>query len=822
MGIARPPAHVYLCLLAGVCPKTEAADGNGGLEIWDNGMIVMTLDELKEGQRARIFKVKGRGAFRQRLVEMGFVKGQTVETLRFAPMKDPVEFRILRSEVSLRRDEAALIEIDLIGPDGKADLTRTATDGAPVSAGTPASGTTAAPTAPSNAAAFPYGHKETIEVCMVGNPNAGKTSLYNALSGAFEHVANYSGVTVDAKRNAFDYRDYRIELTDLPGTYSFSPYTPEERFVREHLLFHKPDVVLNVIDASNIERNLYLTTQLIDMDCKVVLAMNMFDELKKTGARLDAELLGQLLGMPVVPTVASRHEGLAPLVEKIAAVYNDAEPHLRHTHIPYPEEIETAIHKLQEAIRRDPAFSDMYSSRFLAIKLLEEDTDAMQPLHVLQDFKGIEALAQAEIKHIKAIFDEDPAHLLSDARYAFVRGALKEAYTPADTPSRQKTMTDRLDSILTHRLWGFPIFLFFLWVMFQTTFALGQYPMDWIDNGVDALCHGLEQLLPNGMLKAMLLDGILRGIGGVIVFLPNILILFTFISFMETTGYMARVAFIMDRLMHTIGLHGKSFIPLIIGFGCNVPAVMATRTIENRKDRLITMLIVPFMSCSARLPIYILLVGAFFPAHAGSVIFLIYLAGIAVSILSALLFRKTLLPSAESPFVMEIPPYRWPNLKSLLYGLWMKTKAYLKKMGGIILVASLVIWALGYFPLSADGRPADISASYLGAIGRSIEPALRPLGFDWKMGISLLAGISAKEVVVSTLSVLVEPAQAFTPLTAASFLAFVLLYLPCIAVFSAVRKESGSWKWPLFMAFYTTAIAYLVALLVYNVGQWFI
>ena len=813
MGIALPHAHVYLCLLAGVGPETEAADGNRRSGLWGNGMIVMTLDELKEGQRARIFKVKGRGAFRQRLVEMGFVKGQTVETLRFAPMKDPVEFRILRSEVSLRRDEAALIEIDLIGPDGKADLTRTATDGAPVSSGT---------TAPSNAAAFPYGHKETIEVCMVGNPNAGKTSLYNALSGAFEHVANYSGVTVDAKSTSFDYRDYRIELTDLPGTYSFSPYTPEERFVREHLLFHKPDVVLNVIDASNIERNLYLTTQLIDMDCKVVLAMNMFDELNKTGARLDTDLLGHLLGMPVVPTVASRHEGLASLAEKIAAVYNDAEPHLRHTHIPYPEEIETAIHKLQEAIRKDPAFSDMYSSRFLAIKLLEEDTDAMQPLHVLQDFKGIEALAQAEIKHIKAIFDEDPAHLLSDARYAFVRGALKEAYTPADTPSLQKTMTDRLDSILTHRLWGFPIFLFFLWVMFQTTFALGQYPMDWIDNGVDALCHGLEQLLPNGMLKAMLLDGILRGIGGVIVFLPNILILFTFISFMETTGYMARVAFIMDRLMHTIGLHGKSFIPLIIGFGCNVPAVMATRTIENRKDRLITMLIVPFMSCSARLPIYILLVGAFFPAHAGSVIFLIYLAGIAVSILSALLFRKTLLPSAESPFVMEIPPYRWPNLKSLLYGLWMKTKAYLKKMGGVILVASLVIWALGYFPLSADGRPADISASYLGAIGRFIEPALQPLGFDWKMGISLLAGISAKEVVVSTLSVLVEPAQAFTPLTAASFLAFVLLYLPCIAVFSAVRKESGSWKWPLFMAFYTTAIAYLVALLVYNVGQWFI
>ncbi len=593
----------------------------------------MTLDELKEGQKARIFKVKGRGAFRQRLVEMGFVKGQTVETLRFAPMKDPVEFRILHSEVSLRRDEAALIEIELMPAENRPIAMET--DGGQNATATPdrAShpGHAAKPTPTLTAAtAFPSARKETIEVCMVGNPNAGKTSLYNALSGAFEHVANYSGVTVDAKSIGFDYRDYRIELTDLPGTYSFSPYTPEERFVREHLLHHQPDVVLNVVDASNIERNLYLTTQLIDMDCKVVLAVNMFDELKKTGARLDTDLLGQLLGMPVVPTVASRHEGIAPLADKIAAVYNDAEPHLRHTHIPYPEEIETAIRKLQELIWKDPAFSDMYSSRFLAIKFLEQDAEVLQPLRCLQDFKTLEDLAQTETRRIKAIFDEDPAHLMSDARYAFIRGALKEAYTPAETPSRQKTLTDRLDSILTHRLWGFPIFLCFLWLMFQTTFALGQYPMDWIQYGMDTLDAGLERLLPDSMLKAMLLDGILSGIGGVIVFLPNILILFTFISFMETTGYMARVAFIMDKLMHTIGLHGKSFIPLIIGFGCNVPAVMATRTIENRKDRLITMLIIPFMSCSARLPIYILLVGAFFPAHAGSVIFLIYLAGTAV------------------------------------------------------------------------------------------------------------------------------------------------------------------------------------------------
>lgn len=790
----------------------------------------MTLDELKAGQTACIIKLKGRGAFRHRLVEMGFTKGQEVETLRFAPMKDPVEFRILHSEVSLRRNEASLIEIVLLDKDHatlpKNDCIPKGLDNEESSENVYLDKQSEAIHNQETEHRDQNYKSECIEVCMVGNPNAGKTSLYNALSGEFEHVANYSGVTVDAKTVKFKSEEYTIELTDLPGTYSFSPYTPEEIYVREQLLHRIPDVIVNVIDGSNIERNLYLTTQLIDMDFKVVLSVNMFDELVKNGASLDLDLLGLLLGMPVVATVASKHKGTSTVIKKIKEVYLDKERHLRHTHIPYPEEIENAIRRLQDLIWKDPGFSDMYSSRFLAIKLLENDAEVVKTLHCLNNFEQIQKQSLLDRQRIKNIFSEDAAHLMTDARYAFIRGALKEAYTPEKTRSKQQTFTDKLDSILTHKIWGFPIFLFFLWVMFQTTFTLGQFPMDWIQSGVDGLYSFLTNILSDNIIQDALLDGVLRGIGGVIIFLPNILILFAFISFMEATGYMARVAFIMDKLMHTIGLHGKSFIPLIIGFGCNVPAIMATRTIENRKDRIITMLIIPFMSCSARLPIYILIVGAFFPSNAGSVIFLIYLVGIAFSILSALLFRKTLLPSSESPFAMEFPPYRLPTMRSVCYSLWVKTTHYLKKMGGVILIASIVIWALGYFPIQETGgvqiaEGTQMESSYLGQIGKFIEPVLRPLGLDWRMGISLLAGISAKEVVVSTLSVLLEPATAFTPLSAASFLIFVLLYLPCIAVFSAVKKESGSWKWPLLMAFYTTALAYLMAFLVYNIGSLF-
>ncbi|MEG1498659.1 MAG: ferrous iron transport protein B [Bacteroidales bacterium] len=839
----------------------------------------MTLDQLTQGQKAVILKIKGRGAFRHRIIEMGFVKGQEVSVLRFAPMKDPVEFRILGSEISLRRSEAALIEINLLSstenaisnsvdcltdkeessfekegaesqeepsPNFKRNgykspfsiFSQKISTSQKVSASKKTSdilsaAVTAATTQNSSSTSLPF---PVIEVCMVGNPNAGKTSLYNALSGEFEHVGNYSGVTVDAKTVRFPYQDYIIELTDLPGSYSFSPYSPEESFVRDQLLNKKPDVIINVVDASNLERNLYLTTQLIDMDFKVVIALNMYDEFTKKGDLLDYELLGKLMGMPVIPTIASKRKGIHELLTVVTEVFNEKNPTIRHTHIPYLEEVENSLRKIQDKIWKDPKFVDIYSSRFLAIKLLEKDVQVVQKLDCLQEVEPILQIAKLEGERLQMLYKEDADHLMAEFRYAFIRGALKECYKPAgtwgaSTSSKEKnstspittkqSVTDRIDSILIHKIWGFPIFLIFLWIMFQTTFLLGSYPVEWIDMGVGKLSSYLHVVMYDSMLKDVLLDGILRGIGGVIIFLPNILILFSFIAFMEATGYMARVAFIMDKLMHTIGLHGKSFIPLIIGFGCNVPAVMATRTIENRKDRILTMLIVPFMSCSARLPIYILLVGAFFQAYAGTVIFLIYIVGIIFSILSALLFRFTLLPSTESPFVMEMPPYRWPTTRSVFRNLWVKTTQYLRKMGGIILIASILIWALGYFPIHPQpiAPEVQLEQSYLGTIGKWMEPIIKPLGFDWKMGISLLAGISAKEVVVSTMSVMMDAETAFTPLTAISFLAFVLLYFPCIAVFAAVHKESGSWKWPIFMALYTISLAWLVSFLIFQIGS---
>ena len=781
----------------------------------------MTLNDLKEGQQAMILKVRGRGAFRHRIIEMGFVRGQMVTVLRSAPLKDPVEFRILDSEISLRRAEAALIEVMVCTPE-EASKYRELQPGH-VACLHPHEDPQAAPLERE------IDSHSVIEVCMVGNPNTGKTSLYNALSGAFEHVGNYSGVTVDTKTIEFTYKGHKIRLTDLPGTYSLSPYSPEEKLVMAYLLEHKPDVLVNVVDASNLERNLYMTTQLIDMDYRGVMALNMYDELQASGAVLDMDRLGLLIGMPIVPTVGRSKKGVDALLDKIIEVNEDRDKTVRHVHIPYAEEVENSLRQLQEEIWKDPWYDQIYSSRYLAIKLLEGDAGWVEESHVLEHLEDLQTMAENEGIRLQKLFGEDVDQVFADYRYAFVRGALREAYKPAAkaassarqdaedakegkavaVASSRRRVTEKLDRILTHRIWGFPIFLAFLWVMFQATFTIGQYPMDWIDAGVAWLAGWLDSVLPDNIFRAVFVDGIVQGAGGVLVFLPNILILFFFVSIMESTGYMARVAFIMDKLMHTIGLHGKSFIPMIIGFGCNVPAIMATRTIESRKDRLITMLIIPFMSCSARLPVYVLLAGLFFPKHAGTVIFLLYLFGILVSILSALLFRHTILKAFDSPFVMEMPPYRWPTWRSVGRSLWVRGKQYLKKIGGIILIASIIVWALGYFPVGPEAPAgvevtpemqaqldkAHLEQSYLSRIGRFIEPVIRPLGMNWEMG-----------------------ASSFTSATALSFLVFVLLYFPCIGVFSTVARESGSWRWAVFMAVYTTAVAWIVSFIVFQVG----
>ncbi len=819
----------------------------------------MTLNDLHTGDSATITRIRGRGAFRKRITEMGFIRGKPVTVVKSAPLKDPVEYRILDSNVSLRRSEASLIEV-VTG------------DEPPVVAPAPVS--RVAGTMPRGPVVPRQG--KVIDVALVGNPNSGKTTLFNRVSRSRENVGNYAGVTVDSKEALFHHRGYTFRITDLPGTYSLSDFSSEERFVRDHILAKKPDVVVNVVDANNLERNLYLTSQLIDMDITLVVALNMYDDLMEKKDKLDVDLLSKLLGIRVVPTISHRGKGIFRLLNHVIRVFEENDPDIRHIHINYGEEIEQSIQRLQELIRKNPVVTDHYSSRFMSLKLLEQDDNCIHLISETDNFMLIQETTRDEIYRLEHLFKNDIETMVADARYGFIAGALKETMKKSGK-NPGFTRSQRIDRILTNKFLGFPIFLGFLWLMFHATFTLGNYPMGWIASGVDLLSAFLRDNMAGGILRDMLVDGIIGGVGGVIVFLPNILILFFFISLMEDTGYMARTAFIMDRVMHLFGLHGKSFIPLIMGFGCNVPAIMATRTLENKNDRILTMLIIPFMSCSARLPVYVLVAGAIFPDNAGNVIFFLYMLGVAFSMLMSILFKTILFKKREAPFVMELPIYRNPGLRVILLHMWRKGAYYLKKMGGVILLASIVIWALGYFPRTVEySRDYDLliaqeqlridasdlserismlnlekeaerqEHSLIGRLGKFIEPVIRPLGFDWKMGISLLTGFAAKEIVVSTMGVLyqvdVEPGgdgsaslqsrireqvytsgpqqgePVFTHLSGFSFLLFVLFYLPCVAVIAAVGRESGSWKWAGFVLFYTTAIAYLASFAVYRLG----
>ena len=831
----------------------------------------MQLSEIRSGGEGIIVKVRGRGAFRRRIMEMGFVKGKKVKVIKNAPLKDPIEYSLLDYRVSLRRSEAELIEV------------------ISESEWNQATGEINGSKKILKEINFPSISSNTINVAFVGNPNAGKTSVFNYASHSHEHTGNYPGVTVDLKLARISFDNYFFNITDLPGTYSLSAYSPEELFVRKHITNTFPDVIVNVVDVSNLERNLYLTTQLIDMDVKVVLALNMYDELVKRQDHLDYKLLGKLLGIPFIPTVGSKGKGIDKLLRKIIDVFNDKELSLRHIHINYGNELETSIERIQALIKVPDNYSitDKVSSRFIAIKLLEKDPHIETYLEQAVNLKDIKELATKEQHRLKVLFDEDTVSIFTEKRYGFISGALKETFYK--NKEQQAKTTEILDSFLTHKLFGFPFFFLFMWVMFAATFKVGQYPQDWISSGISWLSEIVTTNMAEGSLKDLIVDGIIGGVGGVIVFLPNIIILFLFISFMEDSGYMARAVFIMDRLMHKIGLHGKSFIPLIMGFGCNVPAIMATRTIEDKNNRLLTILINPFMSCSARLPVYLLLIGTIFPSFHGTMLFSIYILGILTAIIMALVFKKTIFRSEGTPFVMELPPYRMPTTRSTVKHMWVKASQYLKKMGGVILVASIIIWALGYFPRykpadhvpennvvisktvfnpreavsytsiensgqshnynNDDFKNKQLENSYIGRLGKFIEPAIRPLGFNWKMGVSLITGIAAKEIVVSTLGVLHHEETdtredknnlaerlntevydkgprkgqlVFSPLATISFLIFTLLYFPCIAVFAAVKRESGSLWWAVFMIFYTTLLAYLASLMVYQVGNLFL
>lgn len=837
----------------------------------------MKLSDIEIGGRAVIVKVAGHGGFRRRIVEMGFIKGKVVEVVNRAPLGDPIEYSVMGYNVSLRRSEAEKIEVITVAE--AEEIAKQRKEGA------------FATITEDEIRQVALDRRREIQVALVGNPNAGKTSLFNVISGEHEKVGNYSGVTVDAKETEFEYKGYRIRLVDLPGTYSLSAYSPEERYVRSQIVKGHPDVVVNVIDSGNLERNMFLTTQLIDMNVRMVIALNMYDELEAKGDKFDYESLSAMIGVPMVPTVSPKMRGINELFDTVIKIYegcdyldadgnllanieNDALldrhyheldlPHkhssqnkdlrnlivpnavnqrIRHIHIHYGATIESAIKRIKKALSELPLEFNDYTPRYVAIKLIEGDEEIMRELAVVSEELGIglerlEALLEEMREEIKSEFKDTPENVINDAKYGFIAGALKETYV-AKTKEKSKTTTDRIDNFVTSKWLGYPIFLLALFVTFNATFFVGAYPMGWIETGVDMLASWLREMMAPGILRDLLVDGIISGVGGVLVFLPNILILYFFISLMESTGYMARAAFIMDRLMHHIGLHGRSFIPLFMGFGCNVPAIMATRTIENRNARMITILIVPLMSCSARLPIFLLLAGTFFPHRAGIVLFAMYIIGVALAALMAIVFRKTLFNKEETPFVMELPPYRMPSVKTLVRDTWDKGVQYLRKIGTTILVGSIVIWVLSYFPLNnaqCTMHNTQLENSYLGRIGKAIQPALEPLGFDWKASVALVTGVTAKEIVVSTLGVLYSADEEDTALlsdkllsatdengeplyngaVALSLMLFVLIYLPCIGTLVTIKHETGSWWWAVFVAIYTIVLAWVVSFVVYQ------
>ncbi|MBF0123591.1 MAG: ferrous iron transport protein B [Candidatus Omnitrophica bacterium] len=763
-------------------------------------MGVIRLSEIPVKGACKVVKVTGEKAIRKRLLEMGFVKGTDIYVEKQAPLGDPMELVLKGYHVSLRREEAG----DVCVESSVADVVG----------------------------------KKKLKIALCGNPNAGKTSLFNSLTGSRQHVGNWAGVTVEKKEGYTSFGDYAIEVVDLPGTYSLTAFSMEELIARDYIIHESPDVVINVIDSTNLERNLYLTTQLVELGCKAVIALNMADEAKHKGILIDTKKLGELLGMPVVQTVGSVGTGIKDILREAVAIKEAQESLSRHIHINYGAEVEEEIKKIQAELRKDPVVSNLYSTRWFTVKLLEHDKQVTEEISAKSGNKDA-VLRQVEVSHahIEKILNDESEIILADARYGFIKGVLAETYSHRSFD--RITISDKIDKVLTNRVLGIPILVGLLWIMFQTTFTLGAYPMGWIDSLVGQISAYLSGIMPNGILKDLLINGIISGTGGVVVFLPNIMILFFFISLFEDTGYMARAAFIMDKVMHTLGLHGKSFIPMIMGFGCNTSAIMSTRSLENKTDRMLTILINPLISCSARLPVYILLAGTFFGKNAGNVIFGIYLTGIVLAILIGQVFRKTLFRGEAAPFVMELPPYRIPSAQSILIHMWEKGSIFLRKVGGVILIAAIIIWFVTAFPRpsstsSSLGTTDVMSESYAGRAGRFIEPVLKPLGFGWKEGVALLTGVAAKEIVVSTFGVLYQAGdkvnhesaglrlalkQSMTPLAALSFMLFTLIYIPCVGALGAMYRELGSLKWTLFAVGYSLALAWIISFTVYQGGM---
>ena len=720
----------------------------------------------------------------------------------------------------------------------------------------------------------------SITVALAGNPNSGKSTIFNNLTGTRQKVGNWPGVTVEKKEGHLSTNGYELTIVDLPGTYSLTAYSIEEIVARDFILDEKPDVVVDIIDASNLERNLYLATQLRELDTKVIYVLNMADVARQRGVKIDGEKLSELLDVPAVFTVGNKNEGTEQLLKAIIAVAETDIELPRTRRVYYGKDIEKAIGELSTFIKDKMGERLHHNSRWIAVKLLEKDKIVQERVLQAASPEGEAILCEAEQKRerLRQFFDEEPEIVMTDHRYGFIAGIVKEALKTVS--GRRIDISRQVDQILTNRLLGLPIFVFFIWAMFQITFTLGAYPMDWLDSGVGWLGGAIGGCLPQGLFRDLIADGIIAGVGSVIIFLPNILILFFCIALFEDTGYMARAAFLMDKVMHLIGLHGKSFIPLLMGFGCNAPAIMATRTLESEKDRILTILINPLMSCSARLPVYILLAGTFFGVKAGNAIFSIYALGIVLAILVGRLFRSTVLRGEVAPFVMELPPYRAPMFKGLLIHMWDRGKIFLKKMGGVILIGSVVVWFLSAFPqaveysrdygaeiaavnaryetqivqlqedsseallrqrdqaisaVEAERAREKVEKSYMGYLGKAFAPIFAPIGMDWRGSVAVISGFVAKEIVVSTMGVLyavgadeTERNEALkgalrksgmTALSAYAMMAFVLIYVPCLATVAVIRRETNSWKWTFFSIGYSTALAWVVAFLIYQGGK---
>ncbi len=807
------------------------------------------LSKLNIGDKGFVKSVRAEGEIRRRLLDMGLFAGVRFKVIRIAPLGDPIVIKVRGFELSLRLEEAGQIHVEKIGHAGdRIPMREYRNLYHPV---------------PMTERKIVTSKK--ISIALLGNPNSGKTSLFNAIVGAHQKVGNFTGVTVEKYEGTLHYKGYTIHVTDLPGTYSLTAYSPEEIVTRSFILNEKPDIVIDVVAGSNLERNLYLTTQIMELEVDMLVALNMYDEVEKLGIDIDLGQLEALLGSHVIPTSAFKKTGIDTLLDHVLDVF-EGNITIAKNKLSFTPEIEEEIHVLSSLLAKDEVLAGKYNLKWLAIKLLENDQVAYETVKSRSIYLKVSREITDFLERYKHTGEDDPESTIIEDRHAFIRGALQE--TTKFPSVQKKTFTDYIDNILLNRVLGLPIFFAIMWLMFQFTFTLGTPFMNWIAIFFQYLGNAIAAVLPDSYIEQLLVDGIIGGVGGVLVFVPNILFLFLSIAFLEGSGYMARAAFVIDKVMHKIGLHGKSFIPMITGFGCSVPAIMATRTLKNKGDRITTMMIIPFMSCSAKLPVYILILSAFFPpALAGNMLFGIYMFGILIAFLSALIIKKAAFKGQSEPFVMELPPYRLPGVRTLVYQMLSKTKMYLKKAGTIILTASVIIWVASNFPVdskaehtykadiqkvtenssltqsekdqriaryTAENSARQLEYSVAGRIGTLLVPVIKPLGFDWKIGIALTAGFAAKEVVVSTLSTLfsisdsggtstllakrLRNSSGYSRATALSLIVFVLLYIPCIAATTTFHKEAGGWKWTRLFIAYTMSVAWIFSFIFYHVG----